>query len=578
MTQTARSPASYLVAECGTTTTAVHLFDVVAGEYRLIAQGVVPTTVGAPWNDLMVGVRAAMKDITYVTGRRLVTEQGDLITPTQSNGSGVDGFGAVFSSGNPLRALIAGLLEDVSILSARRALGTIYADIVATFSMADSRSEQEQFDTITGEWPDVILLTGGTNGGDSRRLLRLAETLGLALNLLETPPRPHVIFAGNDRAREDVVDRIGGNVVFHVAENLRPTLQEERLGETTNLLQELYGAVSVAELPGFEELERWSHLHPGAAAPAFARMITYFAALYKGTVIGVDIGSGSVTLALADERHSQHYVASGTGMGRPMARFVEETPAPTILKWQPNRLSADAFYDHVYNRAGHPAAVPGTPRELELDQVLARAVLERAAADAAACWQWQDENNRLPPCKLLVLRGRVLTSAPDPAQALLVALDALQPAGVFSVVLDRYSILAPLGMLAGHAAEATVQVLESGPLQELGWVIAPVVEANDGEHVLTVEISAKDRDPVSLEVSFGNIVHIPLDRSEKADLKLQPARKVDIGLGPGVSRDVSVFGGAVGLVVDARGRPIRLSSDWESRREQLQRWQVAGAA
>jgi hypothetical protein len=55
-------------------------------------------------------------------------------------------------------------------------------------------------------------------------------------------------------------------------------------------------------------------------------------------------------------------------------------------------------------------------------------------------------------------------------------------------------------------------------------------------------------------------------------VELRPARRFDIGMGPGEGGKVDVLGGLVGLVVDARGRPFRLPTDSDQRRRLLNRW------
>jgi len=53
---------------------------------------------------------------------------------------------------------------------------------------------------------------------------------------------------------------------------------------------------------------------------------------------------------------------------------------------------------------------------------------------------------------------------------------------------------------------------------------------------------------------------------------LKPERKVDVGRGPGKGRKITVQGGAVGLVVDVRGRPLQLPDDEEERRNRVRQW------
>jgi hypothetical protein len=64
---------------------------------------------------------------------------------------------------------------------------------------------------------------------------------------------------------------------------------------------------------------------------------------------------------------------------------------------------------------------------------------------------------------------------------------------------------------------------------------------------------------------------LPLPPGQKATLQLQPRRGIDIGR---VRKSIPVEGGALGLIVDARGRPLarQLPADPELRRDQIQQW------
>src|SRR4030043_1002089 len=112
MPTTLTDTASVLAIEIGTVSTRVILFDVVEGRYRFLGQGSVPTTIGSPINDVSVGVKAALDQLHDITGRVLFNADGQLIVPSQPNGSGIDAGVATVSAGPPLRVVAIGLLED----------------------------------------------------------------------------------------------------------------------------------------------------------------------------------------------------------------------------------------------------------------------------------------------------------------------------------------------------------------------------------------------------------------------------------------------------------------------------------
>lgn len=562
---------SYLVADCGHTTTTVALFDRVAGRQRLVATASAPTTAGAPAFDIAAGIRQAIRRLEEITGRTLLAPSGDVLSPVQPSGSGVDYFGMTISAAPPLQAVIAGLLEDASVASARRALGTIYAAEVDSLTLADTRDEEAQINALLSAQPDLVILTGGTDDGEGSRLLRMLDTIDLALGLREGGKAPRVIYAGNRALREQVSAALGKQTTVHVVANVRPTLVTEHLGELSELLGELYQELKLDEAPGIDAVASWQSYPAQPGARALGQMIRYFGALYRGRVLGLDVGSDSVTVAAADGETLQLTVRTGLGMGRPLPGLLGAGAADEILSWLPHEMTEDALRDFVYTKALYPATIPMSEEELQLEQALARYLMGKAIDAAAATWAWPQANGT-PPFSLLLLRGRTLTQSARSGQALLMALDALQPRGVFSVALDQYGVLPALGLLAEHDPLTVVQVLEGGVLLDLGWVIAPGGRTSGRQSPLRVKVDAEKQGHLNVEVEPGELMLLPLAPGEKAQLILEPARGVDVGFGPGQGKKLTIHGGALGLVIDARGRPLALPQDDEERRETLRRW------
>jgi uncharacterized protein (TIGR01319 family) len=105
---------------------------------------------------------------------------------------------------------VAGVVKVMSAESAQRAAlgaGAIIMDVIA---VDDGRKDYEKVQRIRQLRPDMILMSGGTDGGTVTHLVELAEMLVAA------DPRPRlggmrlpVIFAGNKDAREPVQSTVG---------------------------------------------------------------------------------------------------------------------------------------------------------------------------------------------------------------------------------------------------------------------------------------------------------------------------------------------------------------------------------
>ncbi len=567
------NPDSYLIADVGRMTTTVVLLDVVGTSYRLIARATAPTTAVAPWSDVTTGVNQAIRHITRITGRKLVNERGYLIQPAQQNSAGIDHFGLVTSTGQPLRTLLVGLYEDVSLVSARKALGTIYYEEVETLSLSDARDEAEQVTAVIEARPDITFITGGTDGGAEARLVQLMEVVNLGLQVSNTPQRPQIIYAGNINLREPVRQLFSNKANVHVANNVRPTLDSEQLDDAARIVTDLYKELKTETLPGMQELLDWGSFPVQPTAHAFARISQYFAALQNQRILGVDLGSASVSIVLADPAGEQISIQSDLGMGRPIQNLLDKVTPETISRWVPTEVSATDTADFILNKSIHPQTIPMTEWELHLEQAAAREILRCALTKTAENWGWDFNGPQpTPPAfGLLLARGSLLANSPRSGQVMLMLLDALQPTGTFSVAIDQYGVLPMLGLLASHAPEAAVQVLEAGVLSDLGWVIAPAGKGQLGKTAVKVSIETTGMEG---EVEFGKIEIFPIPPGQLVEITVEPVGKLDIGFGPGQGRQkMKIYGGIVGgLVIDARGRPLSLPGDAAERYNLMRKW------
>jgi len=165
----------------------------------------------------------------------------------------------------------------------------------------------------------------------------------------------------------------------------------------------------------------------------------------------------------------------------------------------------------------------------------------------------------------------VVAKATRPGQAALLLLDALEPTGVFELLLDVYGLIPALGAAAMTYPLSAVQAIENKGLLSLGMVVVPTGAARPGEVILGLKMSYENGGDLDVEVAAGTLEVLPLPPGLKATLRLQPRRGIDIGR---VRKSIPVEGGALGLIIDARGRPLtrHLPSDPEMRRDQIQQW------
>ncbi len=545
------------------------LFDVVEGRYRFIGQGVAPATADPPIHDVSEGIRLALDELSELTERVFIGADETLVMPSQPDGNGVDTVVAAVSVGPPVRVALAGLLDEVSLQSARHLSEAIYGQVVAEIGLNDRRKLEEQIDTLLHARPDILIVTGGTNGGASRSVLQIVEAVGLAAFLAPQEQRPDVLFAGNQSLTDKVSEMLGKLTVLQTAPNVRPALGVEDLQPAQSALAHLYVDNRIRQVPGMAELQTWSgeHLYPRQFA--FGRVMRFLSHLYDSDrgVLGVELNAADTTVAAAYDGKLALGVYPDLGVMEP-DQLLRHVPPAQIAAWVPFNVSLAEVADFVYNRALYPWAVPVSQKEMALEQALSKAAL------GVALRRLRRRTAEQEFYEPIVIAGEVFKRA-TPAQALMMILDGAQPLGITTLVMDQHGIMPALGAAAVANPILTVQVLESSAFFSLATVLSLVGQVKLGTPVLRFKAMFEETGNVIRgEVKAGALEVIPIPLGQPATLELQPLHGAR--LGPGrkgqATQTLRVVGGTFGVVIDARGRPIRLPKDPDRRLERLQSW------
>lgn len=572
------SSDSLLVVDVGTVTTRAILFDVVDDSYRFLASGSAPTTAGAPFRNISEGVHRAIDQLQRITGRILTGADAQIIIPTASDGSGVDRFAAVISVGKPIQVVVVGLLESVSLDSARRLAATTYTRVAQVISLNDRRRQDARINAISRTRPELVLLAGGTEGGASQSVMKLLEPVGLACYLMPSEQRPEVLFVGNQSLHEDVQSALGGIIPVHFAPNIRPTLEVEQLDAAQSEISKLTGQIRMRQIAGVEELHNWSGGGLMTTCASFGRVVRFLNKVNptKKGVLGVDVGAGSTTIAAAFADRLALNVFPQFGLASGLDGGMEYVSSSDVVRWLAMDVPENYVQDYIANKSLNPASLPVTQDELAIEQALARVLMNNAIQAAMKNFPVEAVSPHpglLPFVEPIIATGSVLTQAAGLAHSAMMILDGLQPTGVTTLVLDQNQIISALGAAAAVNPILAVQVLDSNSLLHLGTVISPVCNVRAGTPVLRLKMTYESGHDAVVEVKQGVIEVLPLPYGQTARLQLQPLHRSDVGMGaPGRGGGLRVMGGSFGVIIDARGRPITLSNDRSRRLDLHKKW------
>ena len=175
-----------LATDCGSTTTKAILIEEIEGVFQLTYRGEAPTTVEAPFEDVTRGVLNSIIEIEELSGRKILNGE-EFINTGETDSDGIDIYISTSSAGGGLQMMVAGVVKSMTGESAERAAlgaGSIVMDIIAS---NDKRKYHEKVQRIRELRPDMLLLSGGVDGGTVSHVVELAEIIKTANPILLCP-------------------------------------------------------------------------------------------------------------------------------------------------------------------------------------------------------------------------------------------------------------------------------------------------------------------------------------------------------------------------------------------------------
>ena len=580
-----------VATDCGSTTTKAILIEKVDGHYRQTFRGEAPTTVEEPVADVTIGVTNALTELQELAGRQLIDEQGQIIRPAIGP-DGCDIYISTSSAGGGLQMVVAGVVKEMTAASAKRAALGAGAIVMETLAANDKRRPHEQIQRIRELRPDMILISGGTDGGNVNQVVQIAERIAPAR------PQPRfggeykmpVIYAGNKDAAPLVEKTFDDSVALTVVDNLRPVLERENLGPARDQIHDLFLEHVMAHAPGYDKLIRWADAPIMPTPGAVGNILQTIARAEKINVVGVDIGGATTDVFSVFDGVFNRTVSANLGMSYSISNVCAEATLPNILRWVHFDMDERELRNRVKNKMIRPTTIPQTLEALVFEQAVAREALrlayiqhkefattlkgvqqQRTVGDMFQQKAGGDslvDNMRLD---LLIASGGVLSHAPRMQQTASMLVDAFEPEGFTTLAKDSIFMMPHLGVLAEVHPQAALEVFERDCLIYLGTCIAAKGTSKSGKDCFSYRVAGRTLNE-SGTMRFGDIRLLPLGEGESAQVVVEPARHFDVGAGPGKKIERQVRGGTVGLILDARGRPLELPRDLAACREATTRW------
>ncbi|MDA1008596.1 MAG: glutamate mutase L [Planctomycetota bacterium] len=587
-----------VATDCGSTTTKAILVQEVDGVFRQTHRGEAPTTVEEPFADVTVGVTNSVTELQELSGRKLIADDGTIIRRTSpTDPDGCDIYISTSSAGGGLQMMVAGVVRQMTAESAKRAALGAGAIVMDTIASNDKRRPHEQIQRIRELRPDMVLLSGGTDGGDTKKVTELAELIAPA------KPRPRfggeyllpIIFAGNKNAAPAIVKVFGqGGFDLSVVDNIRPTLEHEVLGPARDRIHDVFLEHVMAHAPGYDRLMSWSNA-PIMPTPGAVGDILQTIARGRGiNAVGVDIGGATTDVFSVFGPHFNRTVSANLGMSYSISNVCAEAGLPNVLRWvHLEAMDERELRNRVKNKMIRPTTIPQSLEALIFEQAVAREALrlayiqhrefatslkgvqqQRTVGDTFS--QQQSGSSLVDNMKLdlLVASGGVLSHAPRMEQTAMLLIDSFEPEGFTELAKDSIFMMPHLGVLASVHPRAAMEVFERDCLIYLGTAIVPKGTGTWGKPCARYTITGIGGATLSATGTLvgGEMKLLRLGVGESARAEITPERGFDVGAGTGKPVTKVIRGGTVGVILDGRGRPLILPEDRTQCRKVMASW------
>lgn len=449
--------ADVLVAEIGSTTTVVNLFqDLKSGRPVYLGQGQAPTSVLD--GDVRIGLQAAIKDLCHKLGADSI-EYGEMLATSSAAGG--------------LKMSVHGLVYDMTARAAKEAAlgaGGILHYITA------GRLRRTDLAKIKEIRPNLILLAGGVDYGERETAIVNAEMIR-SLNL-----KIPVVYAGNVENQEEmrlIFSEDEGEKLYLV-DNVYPKIDMLNVEPCRKVIQEAFEE-NITRAPGMEHVR---DMVTGPIIPTPGAVMECTKLLYNclGNLMVLDVGGAttdihSVTvesdqvarIMVAPEPKAKRTVEGDLGVYVNRWKIIEAMGEETLReRCQTQGFSMDRTLE-TYR------AIPRTPEEIQLVEMLAEESVMRATERHAGKLRYIygpsgrstiAEGKDLTQVKYIVGTGGALTRLPNRVELMKKITQnneggmMLSPSEHARVLVDNDYIMASLGVLSKRYPEAAVCLLE----------------------------------------------------------------------------------------------------------------------
>ena len=393
------------------------------------------------------------------------------------------------SAAGGLKIIALGLVPDLTAEAAKRAALGAGSKILDTYSFEIT---DKQLKEMKEKNPDIILLAGGTDGGNKETIIHNARML--AKSELECP----IIIAGN-RVVEDKIEKIlsDADKETYITENVMPRLEELNIEPARKTIREIF----LEKIIQAKGLKKVNELIDGVIMPTPAAVLKAAALLADGhgreeglgELIVVDIGGATTDVHSIARGNPQEGNVNWRGLEEPYQKRTVEGDlgmrysAPSLLDAIGKRefkiqmedrdypLCEKELNEHIDTLHTEVEYLPEGEKEQVIDNLLARNATKMAVARHTGIMKTVytpmgatsiQEGKDLTRIKNVIGTGGIIVNNEDPYQILEGCLydnqdkpELLAPIDA-DFLIDQDYIMAAVGLLSEVEPEKALQFMK----------------------------------------------------------------------------------------------------------------------
>lgn len=515
----------YLITDIGSTTTKAILID--AQNTKLLGIEHANTTVEAPVNDVKIGILNSIQALEKSCAFQLLTRTADAANLAFESGIK---YLSTSSAGGGLQILVIGLTLFDSASSARRAAYGAGGIILDVFAVNDKRSSVQQMLAMRNLRPDIILLSGGTDGGALSSVLRLAEILRIAnpMPKFETSQKIPAIYAGNQDAIEMIKRMISEDFELSILPNLRPSLDEENLKPTQEKIQQLFMENVMENAPGYQKLKGIVSRDILPTPLGLTNALTLLSKDTAQNTVVFDIGGATTDVFSFIHGHLQRTVSANLGMSYSALNVLKERGIEELMLMLPSSFSEDMVRNYIGNKTLYPTLNPQSSSERRIEHAIAKSTISLAFVqhqnmhynrmklgyldtkkkdtrdkyEEKFQYVADEEKHYFYPSdiELIIGAGGVFAHAENTEQCLDILISGFQPLGISELAIDKHFISPHLGALTQTDPILANEILTKDCIESLAIYVRPIFPTRKPRPVLQVEFEGKQ------QIILGNTI------------------------------------------------------------------------